>query len=167
VRRNAAFIQDPISSEEEAAPSSLRTAIANTIAWSLSAPPKLRSVLPLSIEQRVAPAPMEVCAREHDIPSLPPPRVCPTDAELETTPAVVPLVKWEVPYDNSLTKIGVVVASEQNRLPGLPELMISMLHARLHEWTRSEKKSARLEASAAVAASMSPNWTEKPVMGGC
>jgi hypothetical protein len=49
-------IEDLISSSEAALPSSLRTAIANTIAWSISAPPKPRSVLPLSIEQRVAPA---------------------------------------------------------------------------------------------------------------
>ena len=68
-------ILDPISSEAAAA-SPLRSAIANIFTWpEPSAPLNLRSVLPvfvstpLSIDQCVAPAPMEVGAhhlRKHD-----------------------------------------------------------------------------------------------------
>ncbi|KAH8989864.1 caspase domain-containing protein [Lactarius hatsudake] len=176
VRRNAACIQDPRFSET--APTHLRSAIANLFAWGSkpSAAPRTnaRSVLPifvsipLSIDQRVAPAPIEVGARhlrEHDLPSSP--RQCASpvsrfpcngwcraDSEAQTA-TVVSLAAcsdyqrtWEA-YDSSLTGIVCgfldVIFPEENQRPSYKELMMHInykLHAtsrQLHEWTRSEK----------------------------
>ncbi|KAH9164042.1 caspase domain-containing protein [Lactarius sanguifluus] len=189
-------IQDPHFSET--APTPLRSAIANLLAWGSkpSAAPRInaRSVLPifvsipLSIDPRVAPAPIEVGARhlrEHDLPSSP--RQCASpesrfpcngwcraDPEAQTA-TVVSLAAcsdyqrtWEA-YDSSLTRI-VCSFLEENQRPSYKELMMHInykLHAtsrQLHEWTRSEKtklKKAQPEASATGAAAARARDNEK------
>ncbi|KAH9005350.1 caspase domain-containing protein [Lactarius deliciosus] len=196
VRRNAAGIQDPHFSETALTP--LRSAIANLFAWGskTSQAPRInaRSVLPifvsipLSIDPRVAPAPIEVGARhlrEHDLPSSP--RQCASpesrfpcngwcraDSEAQTA-TVVSLAAcsdyqrtWEA-YDSSLTGI-VCGFLEENQRPSYKELMMHInykLHAtsrQLHEWTRSEKaklKKAQPEASATGAAAARAHDDEK------
>ncbi|KAI9440266.1 caspase domain-containing protein [Lactarius psammicola] len=185
--QNVTVIQDPLFSEA-ATTAPPRSSIANILAWGKPSAPtttNARSVLPifvsipLSIDQRVAPAPIEVGARhlrEYDLPSSP--RLCaspvsrfPCDGWCRTDPesqtaTVVSLAAcsdyqrtWEA-YDSSLTRI-VCGFLEQNKRPSYKELMMHInykLHAtsrQLHEWTRSEKtklKNARSPEASATGA---------------
>jgi hypothetical protein len=145
--------------------------------------------IPLSIDQRVTPAPKEVCAREYDPPSslrvcaspvsrFPCHGSCRADPESKTACSDYPQT-WEA-YDSSLTRI-VCSFLEQNQRPSYNELMMHInyeLHAmsrQLHDWTRGEKtrlKKARSEASTTTAAAarayddekkgQAPNCAEKP-----
>ncbi|KAI0290174.1 caspase domain-containing protein [Russula brevipes] len=165
VRRNAAFIQDPLLPDPAPRPSPV---ISSILAQSSSTEQK-RSVLPifvsipLSIDRRVAPAPVEISApylRNHEMPSSP--RFCMSPlSRLQCNgwcvpgpnpniPTVISLAAcsdnqrtWEA-YDGSLTKI-VCSFLEQNQHPSYKDLMTHInfkLHEtsrQLHEWTRSEK----------------------------
>lgn len=195
VRRNAAYIQDPFLPNPSPYPS---PGISSVLAQSkpTEGKPSVLPIfvsIPLSVDRRVAPSPMEVAARhlrDYYLPSSPLFCASPTSRLAcdgwckpdpnTNAPTVVSLSacsdnqrSWEA-YDGSLTRI-VCSFLEQNQRPSYKDLMTHVnfkLHATallLHEWTRSEKMKLKEHAVAEMAkkkqaqAQRDPCLEEKPL----
>ncbi|KAI0278410.1 caspase domain-containing protein [Russula aff. rugulosa BPL654] len=172
VRRNAAVVQDPFLPDPSPRPSPVITSILAQSESKRSVLPIFVSI-PLSIDRRVAPAPMEVTARhlrDHNLLSSP--RFCTSPMSRlacdgwckpdpnTKAPTVISLAacsddqrSWEA-YDGSLTRI-VCSYLEENQRPSYKDLMTHInfkLHTtarQLHEWTRSEKMKLKEKAAGA------------------